>query len=201
MNMTISEYHQKYANLPDEEIAKRAKVRELELVEISKHVILMTGDRRADVGVIGCGDKRFIKLHQKMFEDVLNKPVRIISFDISVEHLKGEKNVIMHDCVKPLPNGPYDLIYAHVVLKFNSRDKQWQILKNSYDALQLGGIAIHIINKEDYSVREEKLASGYFSVPVKLWKEQLSREGIKFIELPLGNCGIDFEGIALVLMK
>ena len=199
--MAISEYHQKYAGLSDKEIANRMKVRELELFEIFKKVILMTGNSLVNVAVTGCCDKRFIKLHQQMFEKVLKKKVKIISFDISIEHLKGEKNVIRHDCCRPLPNQPYDLIYAHVVLKFNNRDKQWQIIKNSYDALQFGGIAINIINREDYSTREEKLANGYYSVPVQHWKKQIAKEGIKFIELPLNYQDMGFEGVALVLMK
>ena len=95
----------------------------------------------------------------------------------------------------PLPDGPFDITYAHVLLKFVETKKQWNLIKNSYDVLKPGGLAIHGLDKEDYETKEKKLPDGYFAVPLVQWKEKLVKKNIKFIEIPIKY------GLALVLLK
>jgi hypothetical protein len=193
--MTLSSYHQQYSNLSDEEIAKRAQVKDGELKIIFRETTFKTAIEPIKVAVLGCGDKRFVKAHKKMFETILNKPVELSTLDISTEHLAGEEGVIKHDCNQHLPNAPYHITYAHVLLKFIPTKQQWNIIRNSYQALITGGLAIHILDKEDYETKTPQLADGYYSVPLKAWKNRIKQARIDFKEIPLPF------GLAIVLIK
>lgn len=193
--MTLSQYHQKYSNYSDEEMQKRADEKEEELKAIFEKVSLQTDSEIVRLGVIGSGDKRFVKQHKRIFEKFVKKPVEVTTFDITVEHLAGEENIIQHNCTLPLPNTPYDITYAHVLLKFIETDKQWDLIINSYNALKDGGIAIHVLDKSDYTTSEKLQADGYFSVSLDAYKIKLQEAGIKYFEIPVKY------GIALVLAK
>lgn len=182
-------------NLSDEEIIKRSEEKKRELEEIFKHVSLATNDATARVAILGCGDKRFIKHHNQMFEELLRKPVELTTFDISIEHLAGEENVFQHDCTLPIPNPPYNITFAHVLLKFIETEKQWDLIKNSVDALKEGGLAIHVFDKEDYETKERLLSNGQFAVPLHRWEQELQKLGFKFIEVYVKY------GLALVVKK
>jgi SAM-dependent methyltransferase len=193
--MTISKYHLNYSSYSEEEIQKRADEKESELKKIFEKISPQIKGRIVNIAVLGCGDKRLIGHHQKIFKKIIKKPVEITTFDISAEHLAGKKNIIQHDCILPLPNAPYDLVYAHVLLKFIETEKQWDLLKNSYDALKPGGLAIHLLDKEDYEVKEARLSNGLFSVPLDRWKVKLGEISIKYKEMPVKY------GLALVILK
>lgn len=195
MNMVLSKYHQKYSSYSDEEMQKRADEKEAELVSIFEKVSLDTDSNIARLAVMGSGDKRFVKHHQRIFEKFVGRTVEATTFDITVDHLVGAEHIIQHDCTLPLPNGPYDITYAHVLLKFIETEKQWNLIKNSYDALKDGGLAIHVLDKDDYSTSETKLPDGYWSVPLEKYKIKLSEAGIKFVEIPVKY------GLAVVLIK
>lgn len=107
----------------------------------------------------------------------------------------GEKNVIQHDCTLPLPEGPFDIAYGHVVLRFVETNKQWGFIKNSYDSLRPRGLAIHVLDREDYETEGLRLENGLFTVPLLKWKEHLSKDEIKYVEVPLEY------GLALILIK
>lgn len=192
--MTLSNYHQKYTNLPDEEIAKRADEKKIELLEIFKKFSLST-DTPARVAVLGCGDKRFVKHHKDIFENLLHKQVELTTFDISIEHLAGEENVIQHDCTFPIPKSPYDVTFAHVLLKFIETEKQWDLIKNSIDALKNGGLAIHVLDTEDYETKETLLPNGQFVVPLERWKQEIEKFGLECKEIPIKY------GVILVIQK
>ncbi len=193
--MTLSAYHQKYANQSDEELERRVKVKEEELRTIFEKVKLQTDGETVRVAVLGCGDKRFVKAHKKLFEQFTKKSVELTTFDITIEHLQGEENVIQHDCTLPLLNPPYDITFAHVLLKFIETDKQLGVIKNSYNSLKPGGFAIHIMDNEEIETKEKILPSGQYAVPLQRWKELLNQEGITFSEIPLKY------GIAIVVIK
>jgi len=193
--MTISEYHQKYAEYSEEEIQKRADEKEEELRLIFEKAPLKTDSETIRLAVMGSGDKRFVKHHKRIFEKLLQKSVEVTTFDISTEHLEGEEKIVRHDCTRPLPNAPYDLTYAHVLLKFIETEKQWDLIMNSYDALKDGGLAIHVLDKEDYESEGATQADGYFSVPLGKWKQQLDEKNIPYTEIPVKY------GKALVLKK
>lgn len=193
--MTLSIYHQKYTEKSDFEIQKRADEKKQELAKIFEQTRLDTDSETIKIAVLGCGDRRFIKHHQIIFKDLTGKPVEITTFDIITDHLGGEPRVIRHDCTKSLPNTLFDITYAHVLLRFIETEKQWDVIKNSFDALKLGGLAIHVLDKEDYETKETRLSDGLFSVPLNRWKVKLSECNIEYKEIPIKY------GCALVLIK
>lgn len=193
--MTLSNYHQKYTDLPDAEIDKRAGEKKAELEAIFRNVQLNSVNSIVRIAVLGCGDKRFIKHHKQIFEELLQKPVELTTFDISIDHLYGETGIIEHDCTLPIPNAPYDITFAHVLLKFIETDKQWELIKNSIDALNIGGIAIHVLNKEDYETKDALLANGQFAVPLERWKQRIEKLNLTYKEIPVKY------GLALVIQR
>ncbi|MBU1180152.1 class I SAM-dependent methyltransferase [Patescibacteria group bacterium] len=174
--MPPSKYHKQYMAQSDKEIAKKAEIKKKELKKIFSAIKLKMKNKISRIAVLGCGDKRLVAHHKRIFEEILKKSVELITFDITIEHLKGEEGIKKHDCIKPLPNRPYDIVYGHVFLKFLSINKQWAVIKNSYNALKKGGIAIFVFDEEDYK-------SG--KVPLEKWEEKMKKEKIKFLELPL----------------
>jgi hypothetical protein len=87
--MPLSSYHQKYIERSDRDIKKRAqeKGQELELVFKKAPIPLISTNPR--VAVLGCADKRLVPHHKRIFEELLGKPVRLITFDITTKHLQG----------------------------------------------------------------------------------------------------------------
>lgn len=191
----MDSYHLKYINQSNKEIEKRINEKKEELLTIFQQIHLDSNIITVKLAVLGCGDVRFVDGHKKIFDEVLNKEIKLTTFDITIEHLQTENNVVKHDCTLPLPNSPYTITYAHVLLKFIEIEKQWDVIINSYEALENGGIAIHIMDKEDYETKDLHLPDGYFSVPLKKWTEKITKIGIKFKEIPIKY------GIALVLLK
>ena len=48
------------------------------------------------------------------------------------------------------------------------------LLKNSFDALKPGGIAIHVFDKEEIMATEPRLSDGLWAVPLKQWEQKLA---------------------------
>ena len=194
----ISTYHQKYSAKSDEELARRADAKYQELEQIFARLKVTTEDDLAKVAIMGCGDKRFIKYHKDYFEKFLAKPLELTTFDITTEHLKNEENVVQHDCAFPLPNTPYDITYAHVLLKFIPTDDQWEVVKNSYTALKPGGLAIHILDPEDYS--GDSLPDELYSVNLRDIENKLKLNHIHYEKIHLNSgpsLGLDALGLIL----
>lgn len=192
----LSHYHQKYADQPDEEIERRIDAKEHELVAIKEVAVApTTSSELLAICIMGCGDKRFIQGHRDIFKKVFGRQTDVTTLDINIEHLQGEQKVIQHDISKPLPGGPYDMTYAHVVLKFIEESKHWQVVENSYTALKPGGIAIHILDAEDYSEPKKVKASGYHPLDLKSIKENLDQKNIKYWEVPIEY------GVAIVILN
>lgn len=193
--MTLSPYHQKYADYSDEEIQKRIQVKGEELEAIFSHIRPDISDGQAKVAIIGCGDKRFVEGHRRLFAEHIGKDITLTTFDIAVEHLAGAEGVVQHDCINPFPGAPFDVTLGHVVLRFIKPDDQWKLIKNSYDALSPGGVAIHVLDTIDYDEDAGEMPEGKHRVPLVTYKEKLEETGIEFIEVPIKY------GIALVLKK
>lgn len=193
--MALSDYHQQFTLKSIDDIQRRIDEKEQELLKIFESVQLSTDSGVVRVAVLGCADKRLIQGHKRIFEKVLNKKVDLTTFDLSVEHMLGEENIVQHDCTLPLPNTPYDITYAHVLLKFIPTEKQLDLIKNSFAALNSGGIAIHVLDKMDYETTGPKLPDGYFTVPLADYKLELDKLNIEYTEV-----GVKY-GIALVLLK
>lgn len=193
--MTLSKYHKKYSNQLDSEINNRVAEKESELIQILSKVHISQRHKTLKVAVLGCGDKRYISAHSILFEKLFKRPVQVITFDISIEHLMGEDNVFQHDCTQPLPYAPFDIIFSHVLLKFIETEKQWDLIKNSFESLSPDGLAIHIMNDEDYKTEDALLSNGQFAVPIKKWIEKLDNNNIRYKQIDLKF------GSALVLIK
>lgn len=193
--MTFSPYHQKYANQPDAEVQKRVNEKRRELSAIFAQVQLETMGRPVRIAVVGCGDKRCIHWHKEIFENLLKRPVEITTFDIVIDHLQGEENVFQHDCTLPFPGSPFDITYAHVLLRFIEIEKQWDLIQNSFHALKPGGLAIHLLDTEDYETETPTLPNGLFPVPLKKWEAKLDELGIEYKEIPVNY------GLALVVLN
>ncbi|MFA5936660.1 MAG: hypothetical protein WC822_02145 [Candidatus Paceibacterota bacterium] len=193
--MALSNYHQKYTNYSSEEIENRVKEKRDELFLIFKQVNFVTKNIPVKIAVLGCGDQRFIKYHKQIFQEFIPSSLEIITFDITIDHLLNGENVVKHDCTLPLPNIPFDITYAHVLLKFIETEKQWDLIKNSYDSLRYGGFAIHVMDKEDYETKEFLLANGQFAIPLNKWKEKLNDLNIEYKEIPIKY------GLAFIIFK
>ncbi|MBP9738231.1 hypothetical protein KBD20_00935 [Candidatus Saccharibacteria bacterium] len=146
----LDTYHQKYANQPDEELQRRLDEKEDELRRVQAKLELRFKSEVLDIAVMGCGDVRFVEGHKSIFTRVFNKPVCINTFDITTEHLDGAVGVYQHDCTLPLLFGPYDITFAHVLLRFIPKDKQWALIESSLSKLKPSGVAIHVLDPEDY---------------------------------------------------
>lgn len=146
----LSEYHKKYKDKSDDELARRLAFKKNELEVIKRAVQPVFNSPILKVAVMGCGDKRFVKGHRDIFSQVFDSPVEITTFDVMIDHLAGKSNVVQHDCTHPLPGGPYDITFAHVLLRFIPKDGQLAVVMNSFNALKPGGIAIHVLDPEDY---------------------------------------------------
>ena len=193
--MTLSPYHKKYASQPDAEVQNRVNEKRQELAAIFAEVQLKTTSEPVRIAVVGCGDKRYVQWHKDIFETLLKRPVEITTFDIVVDHLQGEENVIQHDCTVPFPGRPFDITYTHVLLRFIETEKQWDLILNSFHTLTLGGLAIHLLDTEDYKTEASLLPNGLFTVPLKRWEAKLDELGIEYKEIPVKY------GLALVLNK
>jgi hypothetical protein len=167
------------------EIANRAAVKDEELSAIFAAVEPPPVMKPVHIAVLGCGDRRLVAHHRMMFEKHMRRPVEITTFDITIEHLEGESGVVRHDCATPLPNPPYDITYAHVLLKFIETGKQWDVIKNSCKVLRPGGLAIHVLDRIDYETKEVRLKDGLYAVPLGDHIRQLTDHGYKFHLIPL----------------
>ena len=181
--MGISDYHKKHISRSDEETNRRIFVKELELKKILSETNYKPGFDNVRVAVLGCADKRFVKLHKNIFEKLFKKDVELITFDITIEHLEGEENIIQHDVTMPIPNSSFDITFGHVLLKFIETEKQWDVIKNAYEALRSPGLGIFIFDLEDVTTQNPIQADGYYSVPIEALKQKLTEENIKFKDL------------------
>ncbi len=186
--MTLSDYHQKFIQQSDSTIDNKVRVKKEELKAIFREAVPTIASSPIRVAVLGCGDKRFVQKHRELFTELLGGPVNLTTFDITIDHLAGEAGVIEHDCTLPLPSGPYDITYAHVLLKFIALPQQMGVILNSYNVLAKGGVAIHVLDREDYSGHDPV-------VPLEKYKSQLGAGGVSVKEIPVAF------GIALVLNK
>ncbi|MFA5185929.1 MAG: class I SAM-dependent methyltransferase [Patescibacteria group bacterium] len=183
----LSEYHQKYAAYSDAEIMSRVQVKDIGLRQVMASIgaqVPVAPEVR--VMVLGCADKRFIEQLKRIFSSIFGKPVRLTTSDVTTEHLAGAEGVIQHDATMPLPGGPYDVIYGDVLVRFIEPAKQFAALKNSYDALAPGGIAIHIFAQEDFDPPEGyQPMSGTHKVDLNALQLEMTKAGIFFLEVPL----------------
>lgn len=183
----LSEYHQKYQKMSDAELASRIQVKEIGLRQV---IATLGGTPPASPEiralVLGCADKRLIDHHRRISSSIYGKPVKLTTIDITIEHLQGAEGVIQHDATEPLPNGPFDVVYADVLVRFIDPSKQFSVLKNSYDALAPGGMAIHVFASEDFDPPPNyQPLPGTHKVDLNVLQLELTKAGIGYLEVPL----------------
>lgn len=182
----LSAYHEQYLGKSDEEIAHRVKIKDRQL----RQTFATTGlpsfvAPTVRIAVLGCGDRRYVTLHRRLFEDIFGKPVEVATFDAVTEHLQGEAGVVRHDATEPLPGGPFDLIYADALVRFVDPARQYDVLKNAYDALAPGGIAVVTFDKHDYDPPPGyKPVPGTNPVDLSALQYELAEDGIVFLAVP-----------------
>jgi hypothetical protein len=208
----LSDYHQKYAGMFDAEIVHRAQVKDQQIRQVFVTIGMpQFAAPTVRIAVLGCADKRFIELHRRLFESLLGKPVAVTTIDITVEHLVGAAGgIVQHDATLPLPLGPYDLIYADVLVRFVPSDKQYAILQNAYDALDSNGIALMVFAHEDYDPPPAyQPLAGTHRVDMNALQLELAKRKIQFMEVPTtietvppgSDKKISIEDLFLVLRK
>ena len=194
-SMDWIEYYKIQAQRADDEIYDRANVKKMELAKALAGFQIGLSYAPVKIAVLGCGDRRMVQLHRDIFREILSREVKIFTFDINIAHLEGEDNVIKHDCVRPLPKGPYDIVYSQVLLKFLRPEDQWKVIWNSYKALAIGGRAVHILNRGDYTDTGEARDEDDYLVLLDEWKERLYESEVKYKEVEIEY------GLALVILE
>lgn len=179
----------KYANRTHEEIEFRTQIKKQELdAAFAKFPPAIKKDR-LEIAVLGCPDPRMISPYSVMFEKSFNKPCSIVIFDKVTDHLKGMPTVVQHDATNPLPSGPFDVVYSHDLLRFVSKDKQFSVLENSFNALASEGMAIHVLDDEEILSKEDRLSDGWYSVDLNNLKNKLKEKNIFFTEVAYNVAG------------
>lgn len=183
----LSEYHKKYAAYSDAEIASRVQAKEIGLRQVMATLGLRPpASPEVRALVLGCADKRFIEHHRRILSSIYGRPVRLTTADITVEHLLHAEGVVQHDATEPLPGAPYDVIFADVLIRFIEPAKQFAALKNTWDALAPGGLAIHIFAQEDFDPPAGyQPVAGTHKVDLNSLQLELTKGGVFYLEIPL----------------
>lgn len=151
----LSEYHAKFKNQDNNSVITKQGVKKQEIQRVADVLGIAFDKDKLKVAVLGCADARYIPIHQSIFEEVFGLPVKMYTYDITIDHLEGCKNVKQHDCTLPLPDKDFDIILSHVLLKFIDKSKQVDVIKNSSESLSQNGVGIHIIDGDDANTTVE----------------------------------------------
>lgn len=184
----LADYYQRYGQLSDKEIAHRAAVKEMQIRQVFAAVGQPSfPNPLIRLAVLGSGDKRLVDAHRRIFETVFGKPVTMTTFDIDVEHLAGAQGgVIRHDVTEPLPETPYEVVYGDVIVRFVEPTKQFFVMKNAFDALAPGGIAVVNFAQEDFDPPPKyEPVAGTFRVDMNALQLEMAKAGIPFLEVPV----------------
>lgn len=177
--MAFSDYHQKYLKELPENIDSRLRAKQHELIQVIEKADITFPNGLLRIAVLGCADKRLVKAHKAIFEEVFQRHVDILTFDISIDHLSGEEQVYEHDCREPIPYTPYTAAYSHTLLRFMEPEEQWKVLLNSYHALKEGGVALHFMSKDGKTEPTRMMQEGYWQIPLDAFETKLDGLGIK----------------------
>jgi hypothetical protein len=181
--MNLLAHFKQYASCSDEYVADMARIKR----EIVQHVLEeMNFSLKKDkvrIAVLGASDKRYIKVHQGIFEAVFpGSKVEVNTFDIDTEHLGGELGIVEHDLNEPFPNPPYDVIFSHELMKFLTSESQIRVIENAYRALSTTGIGFHIVH-EPAIKGTDRLMHWQFRVAPDSLVTQLRETGISVQKL------------------
>lgn len=143
----LQAHYEEYASLSDVWVRNMMDTKR----SIVHQVLQMTSyskSKTTKVAVLGASDKRYIAIHQQVFQEQLQGAVTVHTLDIDTEHLGGASStVVEHDITKQFPQKPYDIIFSHELMKFLTEDEQLATLKRSHDAIKIGGLAMHVMHE------------------------------------------------------
>ncbi|MBT5808285.1 hypothetical protein HOI18_03355 [Candidatus Uhrbacteria bacterium] len=213
--MKLSDYHQHYVERSDEQIVRRVASKRLEIKEALQQSGFVSKNNPVRVAILGCADKRFVSAYKELFEEALKTDVNLTVFDLTIDHLEGAAGVVQQDITKPLIGGPFDITFAHIVLKFIKPELHLSVFQNAYDVLSDGGLAVFIQGKEELqsdSPEENTYLPETYKYerndihPVNLTtiRQYLKENSIKFLEFNQVHKNIepvDIEAHQLLLMK
>ena len=82
--MKLSPYHEKYASRSDEDMQMRADVKEEELRLIFDRTGVDSASDTLRVFIVGCGERRLVGHHKRIFEKLTGKSVEQTTSDIYI---------------------------------------------------------------------------------------------------------------------
>ncbi len=141
----LSDYHQEKMARTKERSEQVLQGKKKELKHVFDVLRYDNTNDRIKVAVLGCADPRHIEGHKRIFRELLEKDVEIVTFDITTDHLSKREEVIKHDVSNALPYGPFDIIFSHVLLKFVEPKRKMLVIKETFSALNIDGLGIHVI--------------------------------------------------------
>lgn len=144
----LESHYAEYASQPDEWVANMQITKRSIVEYVLDQMRFEAVHEPVKVVVLGASDKRYIPIHQDVFQSILHREISMVTFDLDINHLGGEsKDVISHDVTQLFPDAPYDIVFSHELMKFLSPGEQLQTIKNSYQALGKNGLAMHILHE------------------------------------------------------
>ncbi len=173
----LKAHYAEYGSQPDSWIENMESTKKSILQYIFETSRFQTAKSELKVVVLGTSDKRYIPMYQKILSELFNQKIEFTLLDIDTEHLAGAEGVIQHDVTQPLPNGPYDVVISHALLKFLTDAEQLATIKNSFSALNDKGIAMHIVHPPELEGTAE-LRDWQFRVRLDKLAEELDQAGI-----------------------
>lgn len=139
-------HYAEYATRPDSRVQDRKIAKKSIIKYVLKEINFNPVGKPVRITVLGTSDKRYISIHQKVFEEVLRRNIKIITFDVDIKHLAGEDGIVLHDATEPFPETPFEIVFSHELMKFLTPEEQLKAIKNSHDALTDNGLAMHILH-------------------------------------------------------
>jgi hypothetical protein len=144
----LESHYAEYASQPDEWVANMQITKRSIVEYVLDQMKFEAVHEPVKVVVLGASDKRYIPIHQDVFQSILHRAISMVTFDLDINHLGGEsKDVISHDVTQLFPDAPYDIVFSHELMKFLTPSEQLQTIKNSYQALGENGLAMHILHE------------------------------------------------------
>lgn len=144
----LEAHYLEYSNQADEWVANMGRTKKSIIEHVLKEMNYVSHSTPVKIVILGTSDKRYIPLHERIFEKTMGQKIQMLTFDLDSGHLGGESSkVISHDVTTPFPNPPYDIVFSHELMKFLTPQEQLQTIRNSYKALKMNGLALHILHE------------------------------------------------------
>ena len=172
----LKQHYREYGNLPNTWVLNMAKTKMSIVKKVLENLKDFKFNKKVKVAILGASDKRYIKLHETIFQKLLKKEIGLKTIDIDLKHLGKGKNLILHNVTKKFPE-KFDIIFSHELMKFLTEKEQFLTILNSYKALNKNGFAMHIIH-EPAILGTKELRDWQFKVNPDMLVDKIKKEGI-----------------------